>query len=62
MSTEHRRLRGIVIGIVSILLSAVVIQLSGSPLPDLFGLDAFIWFALIGLGVIILHLMGVFER
>lgn len=62
MSTENRRTRGNVIGIVSILLTAIAVQLSGSPLPDFFGLDTFVWFTLFGLGVIILHTVGVFGK
>ncbi|GKZ12765.1 hypothetical protein [Haladaptatus sp. T7] len=62
MSTESRRVRGNVIGIVSILLAAVAVQLSGSPLPDFLGLDAFVWFDVVGAGVLILHTSGVFEE
>ncbi len=61
MSTENGRVRGNVIGIISVLLTAVAVQLSGSPLPDFFGLDAFVWFDVVGLGVLILHTSGFFE-
>jgi hypothetical protein len=61
MSTENGRDRGNVIGIISILLSAVAVQLGGSPLLDFFGLDAFVWFTVVGAGVLLLYTSGVFE-
>ncbi|WP_231190071.1 hypothetical protein [Haladaptatus sp. DYF46] len=62
MTTTQGNLRGNLIGVVSILLTAVVAQLVGSPLPDIFGLDTFVWIILVGLCVVILFMMDVFER
>lgn len=61
MNTESRHVRSNVIGIVSILLTTMAVQLSGSPLPDFFGLDAFVWVTVVGLGVLLLHTSGFFE-